>query len=572
MFEKCYCEYRLNKPDIALKTIENANLSSLPPNLKELKAQVLYRLEEYEDCYSLYRDIVKNSSDDYEDERTTNMSAVVANLYSPENDKKYPDFGDSAYELVYNNACALSNANKFDEAEKRLKQSEKMAREFFEDDETMTEEDIQNELAIIRVQLAYCLQMQGKSKEASSIYSETLKSKPNDPALIAVASNNSVVINKDQNVFDSKKKIRNALIDSVEHKLNSRQKKSIAINNSILALYTKQGDLTQLLHKLTQKYPDLEFTANLIQACHFMNEKKYKEAAEVLEKVKSPRLALEMKFALVQLHLMAGNKPKAIEVLQSLDQDKKFSPGVVSALVSLYLGSNDKSAASEILRSAVDWYKKNKAIYGDLTEMWRQAADFHLRGGNPETAAKSLEELMKTNPGDMKILAQLVIAYAQFDPSKAQNCSKRLPALETMTTQAEIDELEATNWMMITKAVKKKTTKAEQSPATPGTAESGKKKMKKKRKNKPPKNFDPNSQPDPERWLPKQERTGYRKKRDRRQKEVMKGSQGVQSGQADQFDMTKAQNLGQNVKTVTREEVGPRQQQRKHQQKKKKKH
>jgi hypothetical protein len=37
-------------------------------------------------------------------------------------------------------------------------------------------------------------------------------------------------------------------------------------------------------------------------------------------------------------------------------------------------------------------------------------------------------------------------------------------------------------------------------------------------------------------------------------------------------DMTKAQNLGQNVKTPTiREEVvGPRQQQRKHQQKKKK--
>lgn len=80
LFEKAYCEYRLNKPEVALKTIEGANLSPLPSNLKELKAQVLYRLEDFEECFGLYKDIIKNSSDDYEEERTTNLSAVVANL------------------------------------------------------------------------------------------------------------------------------------------------------------------------------------------------------------------------------------------------------------------------------------------------------------------------------------------------------------------------------------------------------------------------------------------------------------------------------------------------------------
>lgn len=555
LFEKAYSEYRLNRPEVSLKTIENANLNPLPANLKELKAQVLYRLEDFDECFGLYKDIIKNSSDDYEEERTTNLSAVVANMsvsgtvsiaknYSPTiswivtlnfQDKKLPDLGEHTYELVYNNACALSGAGNFSEAEKRLKVSEKMCREFLEEDESMTEEDIENELAIIRVQLAYCLQMQGRAKEASVIYAETLKNKPTDPALIAVASNNSVVINKDQNVFDSKKKIRSALIDAVEHKLNSRQKKSITVNNCILALYTKQGDLSQLVNKLIAKYPDLEYKANLIQACQFANDKKYKEASDVLDKftVKNPKLAFEIRFALVQMHLQAGNKAKAIEVLQSLDNDKKFSPGVVSALVSLYLGSNDKSAASEILKVAVDWYKKNKTNVGDLTDMWRQAADFHLRGGEAETAAKSLEELLRSNPADMKILAQLVIAYAQFDPVKAQQSSKKLPALETLTTQAEIDELEATNWMMIAKAVKKKASKSDQSPSTPGSEGAQKKIKKRKRKNKLPKYFDEKSTADPERWLPKQERTGYRKKKDRRVKEVMKGSQGTASGQAD---------------------------------------
>lgn len=61
-----------------------------------------------------------------------------------------------------------------------------------------------------------------------------------------------------------------------------------------------------------------------------------------------------------------------------------------------------------------------------------------------------------------------------------------------------------------------------------------KKKKHKKRKTKLPKNCDPSIPPDPERWLPKYERTGYRKKRDRRAKEVIKGSQGTASGQAEQ--------------------------------------
>lgn len=80
IFEKAYCEYRLNTPDKALKTINTSTENPLPAKLKELRAQVLYRLEQYKDCFDAYRDIVKNTNDDYEEERTTNLSAVVANL------------------------------------------------------------------------------------------------------------------------------------------------------------------------------------------------------------------------------------------------------------------------------------------------------------------------------------------------------------------------------------------------------------------------------------------------------------------------------------------------------------
>lgn len=80
VFERAYIQYRLNQPEKALKTIDNSDLKPLPDNLKELRAQVLYRLEMFDECFDAYKNIIKNSSDDYEDERATNLSAVAANL------------------------------------------------------------------------------------------------------------------------------------------------------------------------------------------------------------------------------------------------------------------------------------------------------------------------------------------------------------------------------------------------------------------------------------------------------------------------------------------------------------
>lgn len=61
-----------------------------------------------------------------------------------------------------------------------------------------------------------------------------------------------------------------------------------------------------------------------------------------------------------------------------------------------------------------------------------------------------------------------------------------------------------------------------------------KKKKRKKRPGKLPKNYVIGVTPDPERWLPRYERTGYRRKKDRRVKEVLKGSQGTATGSSEQ--------------------------------------
>lgn len=302
VFEKAYCEYRLNTPEKSLKTIDSANLGSLPPNLKELRAQVLYRLEQFEECFDAYRDIIKNTDDDYDDERTTNLSAVAAQLAYESSTKDVSNLREDTYELCYNSACTLVGKSLYADAEKKLRTSEKICRESLDEDD-----DVEDEIAIIKVQLAYCLQLQGKVKEATAIYTDALKLKSSDPALTAVASNNMVAINKDQNVFDSKKKIRAAMSEACEHKLTTRQKKIIAINNCLLTLYTNQADQChQLVAKLIQTYPDVEFKGLLIRVSQMAKEKQFKEAIELLEKFAkvNPREELATKFAIVQLLLM----------------------------------------------------------------------------------------------------------------------------------------------------------------------------------------------------------------------------------------------------------------------------
>uniref|UniRef100_A0A182JP84 Signal recognition particle subunit SRP72 n=1 Tax=Anopheles christyi TaxID=43041 RepID=A0A182JP84_9DIPT len=575
-FEKAYSEYRLNRAEDAYRTIQATvpsgagvgadQWAGLAQNLKELLAQILYRLERFDECFELYRNIIKNTHDDYDDERRTNMSAVAANqcIVGGGTDKQQPagatNLPEDTYELTYNAACALAGRRDYVDAERKLRTSEKMCRDSLEEDGA-SEEDIIDEITIIKVQLAYCLQMQGRVKEASALYADALRHKTNDAALTAVVSNNLVVINRDQNVFDSRKKMKVATSEQAEQKLTSRQRKTIAFNNCLLAYFASPSECGLLASRLANAHPDLEFQSLLIRVSQLARDKKYREAVELLESYAQRLPAgrttelLQVRFAIVQLQLVAGNRKAAIETLESLGE-ARYQPGVVSALVTLHLGLDNKQAASEILKSAVEWYKRQKSATisdADLSDMWRQAASFHLRGGEPETAAKSLEELLRTHPNDMKLLAQLVIAYAQFDPKRAQQSSKLLPALETLTTVSEIDALEATNWMMIAKAVKRKTNQAgggrttgDQSPGTgtPSAEQQAarKQKQRKKRKGKLPKNYIIGVLPDPERWLPRYERTGYRKKRDRRVKEIIKGSQGTASGQADQFDMSKAYN------------------------------
>merc|ERR1719369_1874684 len=120
-----------------------------------------------------------------------------------------------------------------------------------------------------------------------------------------------------------------------------------------------------------------------------------------------------------------------------------------------------------------------------MAVVWRKTAEFHLKSGEAKVAAESLEELQKLEPG-LSTLAQLVLAYAKFDLTKAMAVSKKLPAFTAGSV--DVDTLESGSWAMGAKQFKK-TPRAggEKTPKT-GTDDAmlvNKKKKQKKKKRLP---------------------------------------------------------------------------------------
>jgi len=190
--------------------------------------------------------------------------------------------------MIYNRACYHLAAGRWSDACDDLKKSEELCKEASNEDNEDEDDagtDLMEETGIIRVQLGYALQMQdsGHEREAQMLYNSVIKSKVDDIQVIAVASNNLICFNRDLNIFDSKKKIKNATDKKVEHKLNSRQLKEIARNNALVAMHANQKEkASQLSDSLFMKGWISKLEMIQIEARMMSHSGKAKAATDIL--------------------------------------------------------------------------------------------------------------------------------------------------------------------------------------------------------------------------------------------------------------------------------------------------
>ncbi|KAG1056959.1 hypothetical protein G6F43_001180 [Rhizopus delemar] len=520
-YEKIYCYYRTNQFVPAMELLEQVKSTNKDSSLLYLEAQILYSQGQFKQSVQVYESLLKtlNKKDVLYDEIQVNLLAAKAGLLFSTNEQDTSAVKESSedlYEVAYNTASVYLARGEISKAQEQLELAQKQC---MEKSNHMSEEEQEEELAVIATQLGYTYQLQGRTTEAIKIYHSVLNSK--DVSVVTVASNNIVSVEQTKDLDEVAKTLKLATSKEADAKLKGYQKRVILMNESLLHLYSKKYSACRdHAQKLIDKYPDND-TLYLILGSATFHQHKASKAIEELKKYAERRpSSLAIHFATIQLQLLESQHAAALQTLQhylaAAQKQDQYRPALVALLVWLYQQTGQSELAMETLDKAASVWKTDAAFTTTHTptSIIKQTAAFKLKASRFEEAVADYEQLVKEDPTDAQAVAGLIAAYAQVDPAKAEQYGNALP--EIALNHLDIDTLEK-----VVPGVKRGYVKKD-----PNSVHVKKPKEKKKRTPLLPKNMDPNVQPDPERWLPKQERSTFRMK-GKNKKAANKGPQGA---------------------------------------------
>jgi hypothetical protein len=143
------------------------------------------------------------------------------------------------------------------------------------------------ELGVLTAQSAYVDQCLGDLPAAQKAYQTLFAFKGDlDPAVLAVAANNMLRIRGQRDLFDSWKKNKANLSDTLAKKLTPPQRKAFLTNTALLALHMNKADqCKEILPTLEREFassvtPEL-IRAALLQRDPVKKKKKKEEKSEM---------------------------------------------------------------------------------------------------------------------------------------------------------------------------------------------------------------------------------------------------------------------------------------------------
>lgn len=533
---KAYCLYRQNKLKEAMESLKGLDENSAT---MLLESQILFRMGKMDASVDIYRKLQSSKIDSLE-------INVVAGLVSAGKSSEVKGMMDamrvkatSSFELAYNAACSLIDEHKYTDAEQLLLSSRRIGQETLMD-ESLADDGIEIELAPIAVQLAYVQQLMGNTKEAVQSYTGIIKRNLADEPTLAVATNNLIALKGPKDISDSLKKLDKLIEKSggpgsfqlargLDLKLSPKQKEAIYINRMLLLLHSNKLDQAR---ELVAALPDLcpgSVVPVLLQAAVLVKENKAGKAEEILGQFaeKFPENSRILHLARAQVAAAAGHPQIAVTSLEKIP-DIQHMPATVATLVALKERAGDIDGADAVFDSAIRWWSNAMTEENKLSVIMQEAAAFKLKHGRKEDAARLYEEIVKSH-GSIEALVGLIQTAAHVDVEKAEAYEKKLKQLPDLKA-IDVDSLEKTSGA-------KHAEGGSHMGTTTSYEDSNKEKKKKKRKRKPkyPKGFDPANPgppPDPERWLPKRERSSFRPKRKDKRVAQIRGSQGAVAKEA----------------------------------------
>ena len=357
-FELAYTYYRLNKLDEAFQILEKSDKKDTA--MKQLYAQVLYRMERFSQAAKIYEEIV-NDNNEYEEhevekvELCTNLSASYAQANAPRKAIQIvEDLGEETnYEIEFNRACALIAANDMANCARALEKSEILARKHLEEEEEEEPDEIEKEVALMKVQLGVVEQLKGNTENAKKLYTEALNTGTKKQSAVAVASNNLIALRQEHDMFDSYKKMRNVKVN----KLSKSQSKMVHFNQALLLF--RMGKESEL-KALVKQDPKDENLNIVMAAMLFKKDQNHKKCTEYLEKyfgnaenLNATGGAVQSKLAAAHVYILNGYLREAVKILKDIPSLQN-TPGTTATLMALYERLGDDQESKQVMNEALE--------------------------------------------------------------------------------------------------------------------------------------------------------------------------------------------------------------------------
>ncbi|VDN22911.1 unnamed protein product [Gongylonema pulchrum] len=422
IFEKAYVLYRLNEDAAALETLNKA-----PPDdyrCAELRAQLLYRAEKFEEASKIFMMLLKEYSDDYDEVRRTNLIATIAQLQA----------GGFAQISVLLEVCSDTLI-----------------------EEGLAEEEIEEELSVIRVQKAFVLQKLGRNEDAFKIYLRIQDLNVSDKSVTATVANNIPSARSEQNLLEARKKLKAAL--QVENsKLTCRQRRTLLLNQALVHLFSNQREpCRRTLEEFAKKFGRCK-EMTLVEAALHVRSKDSQKALAILESDTSN----ETKLTALQILLDEGKLEEASQVLNALPPKLLSFPAILQLKVAILLATNQQKMALDVLKDALG-AASDKKLRAELLE---EVASLNIQLEDYRSAVDYLQQLFELRPDDLQVVCRLIKAYATFDPQKAEELSMRVFPHED-SSDIDVDALEFSDAVLYGDRYRqKKETKVETLPDT----------------------------------------------------------------------------------------------------------
>lgn len=473
---------------------------------------------------------------------TNTMAALILAGRPDEALSLRKDLSD-CYELEYNAACAFIGQAMYAQANVSLQKAESLLRAELEEED---EDDVDEAIAPIVVQKSYLQHLSGNVAEAKTVYQGFLDNGKADAASLAVAANNLTVAHgqltfrrglplqkertmlpKEQHnaLVEGLKKMRATSGKAVERKLTTSQRRAMAHNRAILLVLMGRSDACRTeLTKLKSEF-SRDSVIPLIEASLIAQQSGLETADKVLKLAGDDNY---VRAARVQLAVLHGDNKRAAALLQELFANR---PAAIITAASLLEQVGEVDEALSLLRSL-----ESSCTAKQKTPAKKILAEMLLRVKRYDEAASVLREIVKVDNADNTVIAQFVVATSYFNAAEAEKAAGRIMRIETKDVNAEMLENLPPPKRKQVAALKSsesgKDIRMEEADAAARAAKARERK-KRKRKKRLPKNYDPDGPPpDPERWLPKTLRSGYKKKKTKTENNF-RGSQGADAAAAD---------------------------------------